>query len=85
MKALILNKATLKCDESNCDWTMEVNDLASMKPWHNTPCPKCNAGVIVNDAEMDMVNIMLAVSEVDIVSEGNQKLTSVHLDSLDLR
>ena len=53
---LKLLSAEVKCDQPGCDWKETVSDDITM--WHNTPCPKCGKGVIIDDEALAMWHVI---------------------------
>ena len=46
-----MQKATLKCDNQKCDWSVEIF-FDNVPRWHNAECPCCHKCIIVNDNDM---------------------------------
>lgn len=56
-----MEHSCVQCDESGCDWSQPVNPN-EIENWHNQPYPKCGEGVIVNDEDLLVVNMIIALS-----------------------
>ena len=81
-----MNNSWVQCDEKECDWIIEV-DINDVEDWHNKPCPSCGQGVIVNDDDLQVLRVFMAMDQLNKAIDPNEELerVTVMVDASDLR
>ena len=52
-----IEESQIQCDERGCNFITSV-EWDNVPDWHNAPCPSCSKGVLINDADLAMWNIV---------------------------
>lgn len=79
------DKPIVRCDEYGCGWEQELEENKDILKWTNVPCPKCGKGVIVNDEESALMEMILAVQSFLPKGSGDEKSIEIHIDTKGMR
>jgi len=79
---MIPTNSHVKCDEPDCDWIIDI-EFEKIKEWHNKPCPRCSKGIIVNDTDLIVYNIVLAGMHIADIVDPDRKHRSKESTKLD--
>ena len=89
---------SVQCDDPDCDFKTDAGfeNLTAQQgvdlmktDWLNTPCPKCGRGVIVNEDEISVLEMMIELEKLGILSftdscgsEDNTNAVAVNMGAL---
>ena len=72
----------IKCDMPGCGW-VECVTKEQLPDWHRKPCPKCGAGEIVSDHDLEVFRYLKFLCALDeyMDPDGKMPRTKVLVDS----
>jgi len=76
----------VKCDEKGCSWLVKCG-VYELKAWHNTPCPECGKGIIVNDEDMGAFAVTYGIASMAAMLglDPDKCGEPLHMDTSEMR